>query len=458
MMITLNSQCPDLDTLRLRVLDALKIANRRGAGSALARIYVELSDAMSLDEGDLAARAEAAIDAILNPPEKKPAKIISLADAPEMKAQKLPPRPKFDHQKLQDMADRIDLRDFVSDAWGVSLKGRGEWQRCRAVWRGGDNKSSFSVNRTNFHDHVDGARGDIYDFIQLAYGVDFADAIEMVLRRLGEDGKVESIAVTRETPNYNLPPDSAWQIMAHDEIKRGIAYLWSGIDPAPRYLQMLRDVYGLSDEQIRADEYGLNPGWRKTDYRFERDDKKVVHASLPPGILIPRRADGQIYGIRVRTLTGKVAKFLNRPDSTFEFGDRKGEPLDKYMSLTRSRPMLAIFGEDSIRSGQDILLVEGEFDRSCAAQYLPDVAVLTMGGNTTPIPMRVVEKLQAARSIWLCMDNDKAGKEGAARYVKQLGEQCVVLSLPSGKDICEFVTSGGDLRSWWDSRVGEIDF
>jgi len=104
---------------------------------------------------------------------------------------------------------------------------------------------------------------------------------------------------------------------------------------------------GLSDGTIRSWDLGYNP-----------EGQEIAGRWVEEGITIPWWADGKVWHVNVRR-AGK-------------------EPDPKYKAVSGGRPIL--FGADRL-AGEDLVLVEGEFDCVLLKQDAGDlVAVATLGG------------------------------------------------------------------------------
>jgi DNA primase len=98
----------------------------------------------------------------------------------------------------------------------------------------------------------------------------------------------------------------------------------------------------------------------------------------------------------------------------------------KYLGLPGSKPLLG--WEVAVRDTRAVCLVEGPTD--LLALRLWGVPGLALTG--TAIRADVLQLLRRFRRIYLALDNDAGGHEGADRIIAHLGECAVRLALPSG--------------------------
>lgn len=149
-------------------------------------------------------------------------------------------------------------------------------------------------------------------------------------------------------------------------------------------------------------------------------------------ILIPfRGADGVIIGFKLRRF----------PD------DDVANPT-KYKNFPLGVSTTLFNGFDAINKGCDeLMIVEGEFDAMVANLHrLPFAVGLSAGANT--FKNEWLESLRSASVLWVCMDNDEAGKSGSESLLVTLNEHfpdktIMYVELPEdSKDLTEFFLKG----------------
>lgn len=102
-----------------------------------------------------------------------------------------------------------------------------------------------------------------------------------------------------------------------------------------------------------------------------------------------------------------------------------------------------------------IIITEGEFDAMSVYQAtgMPSIS-LPSGANC--LPLDIIEKLERFKKIYIWMDDDVVGQEGAERFATKLGrDRCFVVKTRNGdkngpKDANEALVLGIDLKSLLD--------
>ena len=132
------------------------------------------------------------------------------------------------------------------------------------------------------------------------------------------------------------------------------------------------------------------------------------------------RRDGVYYLSGRATLPGQEPKYL-------------GLPLPK-----------ALYGLQALGKSKIAFLTEGYFDWLTLLSW--GYPALCLGG--TRLKSQHLALLSGLERIYLALDSDQAGQEGAAKIQEALGERAVILRLPLGvKDVNELATSCQDGRN-----------
>lgn len=222
------------------------------------------------------------------------------------------------------------------------------------------------------------------------------------------------------------PPDAEWQAAIIPYVELWENNLWAN----PRVLDYLRIERGFSDEIIRQFRLGYNPDW--CDIRCNGDILKAA-----PGITLPWFADNQLYAVRVRTRQGSLSQYSGHNDSY----------LDKYLSVTGSKPSAGLFNADGLIPNQNAVLVEGEFDCMLAAQFGLNAVTRGSAGDHQHINPQWLDKLTQADTVFSLLDNDTAGQNATDALLKQL-KNVVPLSLPvDSNDLTDYVQTGGAIEA-----------
>ena len=292
---------------------------------------------------------------------------------------------------------------------------------------GGELRPSCTCNSN------DGRWHSAIDFVMFQRGYTFPQAINLL--GSGElptlPAKPRQTAPQTAVSTASKPPDQAWQNAVLEPIYDCCQTLHSQETPEARaaydYLVKHR---GLSKETIFGASLGYNPQWRKI----------TEGAWLPPGITIPCLVGPDVWYIQVRTT--KAARREN---------ERRGRKLDKYHALGGSR-LSALYGAGSLKTAENGIVVEGEFDALLLQQALgPGVGVVTLGSASSKPDMRWGLHLSHLQRLFVTLDSDQAGAAGLAAW-SELVPFCEPLpAVPEGKDITDYWQQGGDLRAWYES-------
>jgi len=265
------------------------------------------------------------------------------------------------------------------------------------------------------------------------------DAIGYVMWRDGVDFKTAKSILSGVTIITPLPqpaksaeviehsPSSTWQTKARAFVDGCAEYLWTPGGVAA--LDYLRQRC-LTDETIRAWHIGYNPKRRQASGPAWGLAKSAV-ASAAIGITIPRFILGELWAVNVRRMN---------PDGTPYAGS------DKYICVSGSR--MGLLGADDLKTDGACFVFGGDFDAILARQHAPEqVACVTFGGEGRTVSQPWLNMLSHVESLYICLDNDNAGDQGAAKWVVLPEARRVRVPLPY-KDLTEYAQAGGDVSRW----------
>lgn len=367
-------------------------------------------------------------------------------------------RPSNERSKSgSELKAQVDLRKIIEQFWGLPDKRYSDPPMYHARWRPDDKTPSFAVYRDGWHDFGTGESGDVYDWLKReGIKTEFSEAIDWVRDYLGGNSILSPANRAPYTPQIatHEPPSSDWQQAAANVLSYAQQYLWSGQPDTERVLKYLRERRGLTDETIQRWSIGYNPSWKRTSYKGHEGR----YISLPPGIVIPVYGDGALWALRVRCRVGDLASYLGiEPDR-----DKNGDLLSKYLNMTGSKLHGALFNGDAIEPGKHVIFTEGEFDAMLAEQFVQgDIAVVTLGPVSNSLSNRWHKRLQDAKRIYIIPDQDRneIGQNAGQQLATNLGSQAVILKLPVGKDITEFVVNyHGDFGLWFSNQTNPCWF
>jgi len=340
----------------------------------------------------------------------------------------------------------IDVYAFYSRY--VSLAGRPSTSRSdgkeyhgSCPWCGGTDRFAFwESGRYSCSIRASGCGRtgrDVIDFLRAYAGLTFREACDA----LSLDPGSEYTGQTKSPPSpaEGGPPSQRWQEQAATVVHQAQKILWSGRGRAA--LQYLRGR-GFTDETIRSAQLGYIPLTREG--RWFRDALEVWGLSsaddanacvwLPEGILIPWRADGQLWKLNVRRLSG------------LRYGDAK------YMQITGSGE--GLYNVDTLQTDVPLVLCEGEFDALSGHQACADLAAFVATGATTRARRACwEERMKWAPMVLVAYDDDRvdkngkhAGDNGATYWMKTLPQ--AIRWSPWAHDLNEMLQFGQDLREW----------
>jgi DNA primase len=369
--------------------------------------------------------------------------------------------------------DRIDLASVARAADLVSVLtaylgppgGRAGQPRWRCPWHDDASPSLYlwaKAGALRWRCWPCGLSGDALDFVARFESVDVVeaarrlspDAIRPPGRRRGPGGgpppprpdeSASAPGVPAETP-WRSPE---WQAAADDLIRGAEARLWS---PAGRDALGWLRRRGLADHAIRRARLGFSPEWHSTgplDALADRDGPRPIKVAR--GVVIPWPAPGEFEaprwaGANVRQLMRDVWEPLPKEKS-------------KYLAFTDSARGHAYPFADLLPTQGSLpaLLVEGEFDALLAHQEAGHVAhAITVGGATQGPHPSALAFLARCPWILVATDHDAAGAESASAWLARLPHKARRAILPAGKDLTEFVISGGDARAWLAAELARL--
>jgi hypothetical protein len=186
---------------------------------------------------------------------------------------------------------------------------------------------------------------------------------------------------------------------------------------------------GITKETAVKYGLGLNMNEIKqsiTQWGFDDKEGAYTRLSIPPGVVVPRKINGQLVGLKVRR--------TDEADGNKNFcvkGSYAG-PI-----------MISELGHKSL------CLVENDLDAVLLAQECSDlVDVCSLGYASARIYPQSGIDLNRYSQLLVALDNDQAGRESFARYWSNVHPNAALCLVPAGKDVGEAYINGVDLRRW----------
>lgn len=350
---------------------------------------------------------------------------------------------------IQDLLNRLDIVDVVERY--VPLKKAGaNFVACCPFHN--EKSPSFTVSQAKqfYHCFGCGAHGTAIGFVMEHAGFGYIEAIEELARSVGLD-----------VPNERPAAGEAHQKIAPDlyeVMQTATRYYREQLKLSQRAIDYLKQR-GLSGEIAAKFGIGYAPdGWQNLAAAFPNYQDTTLNEtglviSSDEGKRYDRFRDrimfpiinvrGQVIGFGGRVLDKGEPKYLNSPET----------PL-----FEKGRELYGLFqAQKAIRSGQQVLVVEGYMDVVALAQHGVEYAVATLGTATTPY--HVQKLLRLAEHIVFCFDGDKAGQRAAWRALEnalpylQDGKRISFLFLPVEHDPDSFIREFG--KAAFEQRIQE---
>ncbi len=302
-----------------------------------------------------------------------------------------------------------------------------------------DTKPSFSVNRQGqyFHCFGCGAGGDVIKFVERIDGVSFREAIRKLAAEYG-------VTVPLITPAdlKTLERERAIESVRNETVR----FYEKRI--SPEAMQYLTNGRGLEEETIKKFRLGYADGELKR--HLVQELKIPIDLCVEAGVLkqhengsardffynriiIPNLKQGRVVGISGRSLDGGKPKYLNLPG-----------------------PISNLFNEDALAADK-VVVAEGQFDVVASEQAgNPAVGVF----SASSFRESLVSKFSRCSEIYICTDNDEAGRKGALKIAEQIGERARIVKLPLGLDINDYLrdTSPEDFRRLLENSVSTTEY
>jgi len=336
---------------------------------------------------------------------------------------------------INDLLARTDIVDLIDAR--VKLKKQGKNHHACCPFHH-EKTPSFTVNSEKqfYYCFGCGAHGNAVDFLRNYDRLEFVETIEELATMQGMEVPYE--AGTGLTQIERHQRQSLYQLME----QLSAFYQQSLHQPdgtlARNYLQQR----GLSDDVIRHFAIGFSPaGWDIALKRFGRDNH--ARSALKDAGMLVTNDQGRSYD---RFRERVMFPIRNKRGRVIAFGGRVvGDGMPKYLNSPESeifhkgRQLYGLYeAQQSDRTLQRVLLVEGYMDVVALAQYGIDYAVASLGTSTTAEHIQLL--FRATDNVICCYDGDRAGHEAALRALETAlpylndGRQLRFMFLPDGED------------------------
>ncbi len=276
---------------------------------------------------------------------------------------------------------------------------------------------SFSVNPRGqyFHCFGCGTGGDVFRFLELYENKPFMEVLSELAnqadtpltvltpedrQRIAEVRTIEDILtetamfyhqnLTQEVRNYLKERGFTEETISRFQIGYANGKLWG---------HLIEECRFRLDLCLKAGVLKKKEGEGVRDYFYRR-------------VIFPNLKRGRAVHISSRSLDGQEPKYLHLPGEV------------RYL-----------YNEDAL-SNRAVYITEGIPDCLSAVQAgYPAVAVL---GSSNFKP-EYLPKFSRCETVYLCLDGDRAGEEGALKIGGLIGERARIVSLPEGLDLNDYL-------------------
>jgi len=336
---------------------------------------------------------------------------------------------------IDEIRNRVDIEDVVSDYVSLKRKGKDMWGCC-----------PFHNEKTpSFHIRPDqgfykcfgcGKGGDGITFIMELEGLAYTEALKHLAKRYGIE--IEEEELTLEQEEAHSERESLYILLnfASDYFKD---LLWKHEEGMKFGLSYFRER-GFSDETIRnfdlgysldkwdafiieAKKKGFNPEFiEKAGLRAEKDGK--IYDRFRGRVIFPiHNTMGKVIAFTARTLKTltKAPKYVNSPETEV---------------FHKSKVLYGLYqAKQAIRQEDNCYLVEGQTDVISLHQAGVHNVVASSGTALTDDQIKLISRF--TKNITVLFDGDEAGIKASLRGIDMIleGDMNVkVVAFPKGDD------------------------
>lgn len=303
------------------------------------------------------------------------------------------------------------------------------------------------------------AGGDVFRFLELWEGADFAEALETLAQRAGLEREPGE---KRSASPVNRQKQELFQVM-----EQATAFyqriLWE--TDSGRQVEEYCQRRGLDGSMLEKFRLGASPRAWDSLLSFSRRQKLPVELLVKAGLAVPRERGGhydrfrgrlmfplwdprgKVIGFGARVLGQEEPRYLNTPET----------PL-----FSKGRHLYALhLARRAMRQKGAAVLVEGYLDAIALHQFGWENAVAVLGTALTEEQARLLR--QNTDKVILAFDPDASGRQAALKGIAQLRRQGLevrVMQLPGGTDPDDLVRERG-IEVWSqlaDRALPVLDF
>ena len=106
----------------------------------------------------------------------------------------------------------------------------------------------------------------------------------------------------------------------------------------------------------------------------------------------------------------------------------------------------------------DCVICEGEFDALLLRQHVGSlIGCVALGSASKGLDMQAVDQLVAIRRVWLTLDADNAGQDGAKKLLAASARIHLLPVSGDNNDVTDAWRAGNDLVAWVVPAIGPKD-
>ncbi|MCY3628335.1 MAG: DNA primase [Gammaproteobacteria bacterium] len=341
---------------------------------------------------------------------------------------------------IRDLQTKVDAAQLIQQYVTLEKSGNGYKGKCPFHQ---DNTPSFYVypNEHRYHCFGCGEHGDLIAFIQKQRNLSFMEAIETLAQFAG-------VEVPRQLSSHAVDAQARKNMKLYETMAAASSVFQKALQKNSQAKEYL-ESRGIKT-QI-AKKYGLGYAPKLFDYLKGALADTSERILLECGLLV-NKEDGKYYdkfrdrimfpihdlngrevGFGGRSLTDKVPKYLNSPETPLF---RKGELLYGFHLVRSARVKL-----------DNVIVVEGYTDVVMLAQHGFQNVVAPLGTALTNLQIQLLKRL--SKQIVFCFDGDEAGQKATWRALEncysqlEQGQTYQIVSLPQGYDPDSYVNDFG---------------
>src|SRR5438552_7750360 len=368
----------------------------------------------------------------------------------ELLACKLAPMPPVKQDAVQEIKDRLDLVDLVSEHLRLQKAGRDLKGLCPFHQ---EKTPSVYVSPEKQLWHCYGCQkgGDHFTFIQDIEHVDFRGALRMLAEKTG--------VVLEESPGAGRQRDLKRTIQRLNGLAAQYFHHILLENPAGQRALIQLESRGITRASMAEFQLGFAPAGHRKDnlVRFLRKHGATDGEMVEAGLAIRPEGGGEVWD---RFRQRIIIPIHDERGELIAFGGRVIDDSNQPKYLNTSQTALYDKGRTlfnlhrarkSIHELKHAVLMEGYFDAITASQANVTNVVTTSGTALTEHQIRLLKR--ETQELVLAFDRDDAGLNATQRAIElasKSGIHIKVVRVPQGKDPDDYLRANPD--GWGNLR------